>query len=207
MKPCLVPLLALAACTVAFAAPPSNERQRERGRSATAFDFSATAYPQSNLPGLPGSSATTRLAASLTQTLPRDFLVRASVNTQYSPGEVALQDSLAPAPTTALRLMANRDALRDGGLGSNVELYSPDLCLGAARHCRALLYYDRNALRTNRALNGQLRSRNVGSAGIGVRMKLDRNSSMQLDFGRVVRSDVMPDDARSRLTLRYGYAW
>ena len=30
---------------------------------------------------------------------------------------------------------------------------------------------------------------------------------MQLDLGRVVRSDIMPDDARSRVTLRYGYAW
>ncbi|MGW8393723.1 hypothetical protein [Pseudoduganella sp. HUAS MS19] len=202
MKPCLVPLLALAACTGALAAPPGTERVY----NAPALDFSATAYPQSGLPGLPGSTPTTRLAASLTQTLPRDWLVRASVNTQYSPGDVTLQDRLAPAPLTALRLMANRDRLRDGGLGSNVELYSPDLC-GSGRHCRALLYYDRNALRYNRASNGQLRSRSVGSAGIGVRMKIDRNSSMQLDYGRVVRSDVMPDDARTRLTLRFGYAW
>ena len=203
MKPCLVSFLALLACTGALAAPPAAERARH----APALDFSATAYPQSGLPGLPGSTPATRLAASLTQTLPRDWQVRASVNTQYSPGEVSLQDRLAPAPTTALRLMAHRDALREGGLGSNVELYSPDLCLGASRQCRALLYYDRNALRYNRALNGQLRSRSVGSAGIGLRMKVDKRSSMQLDYGRVVRSDVMPDDARTRLTLRYGYAW
>lgn len=202
MKPCLVLILALAACDDALAAPPDTVKH-----NAPALDFSATAYPQSSFPGLPGSTPTTRLAASLTQTLPRDFMVRASVNAQYTPGEIALQDSLAPAPTTALRLMANRDTLRDGGLGSNVELYSPDLCLGAARHCRALLYYDRNSLRYNRATNGQLRTRNVGSAGIGVRMKLDGKSSLQLDLGRVVRSDVMPDDARSRLTLRYGHAW
>lgn len=204
MKPCLVSLLALAACSAALAAPPSTHRELER--SAPSLDFSAVAYPQSGLPGLPGSAATTRLAATLTQALPRDWLVRASVNTQYSPGQVTLQDSLAPAPMTALHLMANRDALRDGGLGSNVELYSPDLCPGV-RMCRALMFYDRNALRYNRASNGELRSRSVGSAGVGVRMKLDGHSSMQLDFGRVVRSDVMPDDARSRLTLRYGYAW
>jgi len=205
MKSYLASILACAACSGALAAPPGTQRVPER--TAPAFDFSATAYPQSSLPGLPGTTPTTRLAASLTQSLPRDFIVRASVNAQYTPGDVALQDSLAPAATTALRLMANRDSLRDGGLGSNVELYSPDICLGAGRHCRALLYYDRNALRYNRASNGQLRTRNVGSAGIGVRMKLDRNSSMQLDLGRVVRSDVMPDDARSRVTLRYGYAW
>lgn len=201
MKPCLAILLALAAPVAAQAAPPTA------ARAAPSLDFSATPYPQSDLPGLPGSSPTVRLAASLTQSLPRDWMVRASINTQYSPGAVSPQDSLAPAPMTALRLMSNRDILRDGGLGSNVELYSPNLCAGLHRKCRALLFYDRNAVRYNRTTNGELRSRSVGSAGIGVRVQLDRNSSMQLDYGRVVRSDVMPDDARNRLTLRFGYRW
>lgn len=200
MKSRIVPLV-LAACTAAQAAPPPA------GPTAPALDFSATTYPQSDLPGLPGSAPTVRLAASLTQALPRDWLVRASLNTQYNPGALSPQDSLAPAPLTALRLMSNRDILRGGGLGSNVELYSPNLCAGLARQCRALLFYDRNAVRYNRSTNGELRSRSVGSAGIGLRLQLDKNSSLQLDYGRVVRSDVMPDDARNRLTLRFGYRW
>jgi hemolysin activation/secretion protein len=201
MKSSLATLLALAACTAAQAAPP------DPGRAAPSLDFSATAYPQSNLPGLPGSLPTVRLAASLTQTLPRDWLVRASINTQYSPGELSLQDSLAPSPLTSLRLMSNRDVLRDGGLGSNVELYSPNLCAGLFRKCRALLFYDRNAVRMNRNLNGELRSRSVGSLGVGMRMQLDKGMSLQLDYGRVLRSDTLPDDGRNRLTLRFGYRW
>ena len=201
MKPRQVPILALAACCGALAAPPSAERD------APSLDFAATTYAQSALPAMPGSSPTVRLAASLTQSLPRDWLVRASINTQYSPGQPSLQDRLAPAPLTALRLMSNRDVLRNGGLGSNVELYSPNLCAGANKYCRALLFYDRNSMRYNRNLNGQLRSRSVGSVGVGVRMQLDKGMSMQLDYGRVVRSDVLPDDARNRLTLRFGYSW
>jgi hemolysin activation/secretion protein len=205
MKRCLMFVLALAACPAALAAPPATGQGA--GRDAPVLDFSATAYPQSDFPGVPGSSSTVRLAASLTKSLPRDWLVRASINTQYSPGEPSLQDSLAPAPTAALRLMANRDVLRDGGLGSNLELYSPNLCAGVLRKCRALVFYDRNSFRYNRATNGELRTRNVGSLGAGVRMQLDRRMSLQLDYGRVLRSDIMPDDARNRLTLRYGVTW
>lgn len=204
MKPCLVSILVLAACSAVQAAPPTV---RAVGRDVPSLDFSATAYPQSDLPGLPGSSATIRLAATLTKSLPRDWEVRASINTQYSPGQPSLQDSLAPAPLTALRLMANRDVLRDGGLGSNVELYSPNFCAGVMRKCRGVLFYDRNSVRYNRSTNGELRTRSVGSLGIGMRVQLDRGMSLQLDYGRVVRSDLMPDDARNRLTLRYGYSW
>lgn len=205
MKLCLMPILALAICQSVLAAPPANGR--DPLRDTPVLDFSATAYPQSDFTGQPGTSSTVRLAASLTKSLPRDWIVRASINTQYSPGEPSLQDSLAPAPLTALRLMANRDVLRDGGLGSNLELYSPNLCAGVLRKCRALMFYDRNSFRYNRALNGELRTRNVGSIGVGMRMQLDRRSSLQLDYGRVVRSDIMPDDARNRLTLRYGVTW
>jgi len=38
-------------------------------------------------------------------------------------------------------------------------------------------------------------------------MLTGKRSSLQLDYGRVVRSDQMPDDDRSRLTLRMGYRW
>ncbi len=205
MKLRLMPVLALAASVAAHAAPPAAGR--DATRETPVLDFSATAYPQSDFTGQPGSSSTVRLAASLTKSLPRDWMVRASINAQYSPGVPSLQDSLAPAPLTALRLMANRDVLRDGGLGSNLELYSPNLCAGVLRKCRALLFYDRNSFRYNRATNGELRTRNVGSLGVGMRMQLDRRTSLQLDYGRVLRSDIMPDDARNRLTLRYGVAW
>lgn len=204
MKPhCMTPVTAVAAALAASLACAGAAAQAPRER--VAFDITSAQYPVSDLSGKAGASATVRLAASLTQTLPRDWLVRASVNTQYSQGDLTLAQTFMPPPGTALNLMARRDVLRDGGLGSNVELHSPNLC--GLLSCRALVYYDRNFIRYNRNLNGQLRSRNVGSAGIGLRMQLQRGMDVQLDYGRVVRSDVMPDDARNRLTLRFGYRW
>lgn len=204
-------LVGLAVLTIAcgnLAADPLRaERERDRA-PATVFDLSASQSKLSDWPGNPNlNNVTVRMAATLTQSLPRDWLVRASVNTQYNSGDLTLQDALAPPVYTSLNMMRDRDVLRDGGIGSNVELYSPNLCASFLRKCRALLFYDRNYIRYNRNYSGQLRSGRVGSVGLGVRMPMDRHSSLQLDYGRVVRSDQMPDDARNRLTLRMGYTW
>lgn len=193
------------ACGTLAAAPLRAERERT---PATVFDLSASQTKLSDWPGNPNAqNVTTRLAATLTHSLPRDWQVRASVNTQYNSGDLTLQDTLAPTAFTSLRLMRDRDVLRDGGIGSNVELYSPNMCASLLRKCRALVFYDRNYIRYNRNYAGQLRSGRVGSVGFGVRMQMDKRSSLQLDYGRVIRNDQMPDDARNRLTLRFGYSW
>jgi len=206
--PRLVAMAALAiACGNLAADPLRAERERDRA-PATVFDLSASQSKLSDWPGNPNlNNVTVRLAASLTQSLPRDWLVRASLNTQYNSGDLTLQDALAPPVFTSLNMLRDRDVLRDGGIGSNVELYSPNLCATFLRKCRALLFYDRNYIRYNRNYAGQLRSGRVGSVGFGVRMPMDRHSSLQLDYGRVVRSDQMPDDDRNRVTMRWGYTW
>ncbi|MTW11507.1 hypothetical protein GM658_12950 [Pseudoduganella eburnea] len=206
--PRLVGMAALAiACGNLAAAPLRAERERERA-PATVFDLSASQSRLSDWPGNPNANnVTVRLAASMTQLLPRDWFVKASVNTQYNSGDLTLQDALAPPVFTSLNMMRDRDVLRDGGIGSNLELYSPNMCASLFRNCRALMFYDRNYIRYNRNYAGQLRSGRVGSIGVGVRMLTGKRSSLQLDYGRVVRSDQMPDDDRSRLTLRMGYRW
>jgi hemolysin activation/secretion protein len=189
------------ACGTVTAAPPQGERD------PLSVDFSALPPTTSTLPGPPNNNVTLRLAATLTRSLPRDWLVKASVNTIYSSTGLTLEQTLAPSAATSLHLLAQRDYLRDGGFGGNVELHSPDLCSAMLRHCRALLFYDHNYIRYNRNLNGQLRSGSVGSVGVGFRMQLNKGSNLQFDYGRVVRSDQMPDDARNRLSLRLGYSF
>jgi len=206
--PRLVGMAALTiACGTLAAEPLRAERERERAPS-TVFDLSASQSKLSDWPGNPNlNNVTVRLAATMTQSLPRDWLVKASVNTQYYSGDLSLQDTLAPPAFTSLNMMRDRDVLRDGGIGSNLELYSPNVCATLLRNCRALMFYDRNYIRYNRNYAGQLRSGRVGSLGVGVRLLTGKRSSMQLDYGRVVRSNQMPEDDRSRLTLRMGYTW
>jgi len=206
--PRLVGMAALAiACGNLAADPLRAERERERA-PATVFDLSASQTKLSDWPGNPNSNnVTLRMAATMTQSLPRDWQVRASLNTQYNSGDLTLQDTLAPTVFTSLNMMRDRDVLRDGGIGSNLELYSPNMCATLLRNCRALMFYDRNYIRYNRNYAGQLRSGRVGSLGVGMRILTGKRSSMQLDYGRVMRSDQMPEDDRNRLTLRMGYTW
>ena len=206
--PRLVGMAALAiACGNLAADPLRAERERERA-PATVFDLSASQTKLSDWPGNPNSNnVTLRMAATMTQSLPRDWQVRASLNTQYNSGDLTLQDTLAPTVFTSLNMMRDRDVLRDGGIGSNLELYSPNMCATLLRNCRALMFYDRNYIRYNRNYAGQLRSGRVGSLGVGMRILTGKRSSMQLDYGRVMRSDQMPEDDRDRLTLRMGYTW
>ena len=206
--PRLVGMAALAiACGNLAADPLRAERERERA-PATVFDLSASQTKLSDWPGNPNSNnVTLRMAATMTQSLPRDWQVRASLNTQYNSGDLTLQDTLAPTVFTSLNMMRDRDVLRDGGIGSNLELYSPNMCATLLRNCRALMFYNRNYIRYNRNYAGQLRSGRVGSLGVGMRILTGKRSSMQLDYGRVMRSDQMPEDDRNRLTLRMGYTW
>lgn len=202
-------LAGMVALTIACGNLAADPLRAERERApATMLDLSASQSKLSDWPGNPNlNNVAVRLAASLTQSLPRDWLVKASVNTQYYSGDLSLQDALAPPAGTSLNMLRDRDVLRDGGIGSNLELYSPNVCASLLRNCRALMFYDRNYIRYNRNYAGQLRSGRVGSLGVGVRLLTGKRSSMQLDYGRVVRSNQMPEDDRSRLTLRMGYTW
>ena len=202
-------LAGMVALTIACGNLAADPLRAERERApATMFDLSASQSKLSDWPGNPNlNNVAVRLAATMTRSLPRDWLVKASVNTQYYSGDLSLQDALAPPAATSLNMMRDRDVLRDGGIGSNLELYSPNVCASLLRNCRALMFYDRNYIRYNRNYAGQLRSGRVGSLGVGVRLLTGKRSSMQLDYGRVVRSNQMPEVDRSRLTLRMGYTW
>lgn len=171
------------------------------------LDVASFQRQSSDLPRTPGNNQTLRLAATLTQSLPRDWLVSASFSTQYSPDSVSQQDILAPSVSSWMTLGSKRDYLKDGGFAGSLELHSPNLCATWLRTCRAVLFYDRNYVKYNREMLGQLRSGSIGSVGIGVRMQLRQRMNLQLDAGRVTRSSLMPDDARARVSLRLGYSF
>lgn len=157
-----------------------------------------------DLSGVGARFSIVRLAASLTKALPRDFKLRASVNSQYSRDT---QFSAAPLASRSGRF-AERGGFNDFGLAANVELYSPDLCGAYAwGQCRAVLFYDKAYLKRNREMAGVLRSRPIGSLGFGLRMQISNNANLQFDYGRVVRSDVTEPNDKARLHIRLGVSF
>jgi len=207
----LVGMAFASACSIVAAAPPQTDAAAAQAIAdespQLSFDMAAYQRAQNDFAGPPNINATLRLAATLTQSLPRDWLVSASVSTHYNSGEITHEDLFAPSAATTLALMAKRDYLKDGGFGRSVEVRSPNLCAIWMRTCRAVMFYDRNYVKFNRDFAGQLRSGHIGSVGVGIRMQMRPGMNLQLDAGRVTRSSLLPEDARSRVSLRLGYSF
>jgi len=212
LRLCHIAGMAIAsACSAVLASPPQTDAalaQSSLANPQLSFDLAAYQRASNDFPGPPNNNnVTLRMAATLTKSLPRDWMVSASLSTQYSPQDLTQQDLFAPASNTTLFLMTKRDYLKDGGFARSVELRSPNLCTTWLRTCRAIMFYDRNYIRYNRDYGGQLRSGTVGSFGVGVRMQVRQRMNLQLDAGRVTRNSQMPDDARARVSLRLGYSF
>lgn len=167
-------------------------------------------------PGASTSYSIVRLAAALTRQLPADFQVRAGVKGQFT-GDALLPGEQFGAGGAGggmlVRGFRERAIANDSGLAAHVELYSPQLCGEFARwQCRALVFYDKGYFRRNRGLEGelggtQLRSTSVRSVGVGLRVSVSSNVDLQLDYGRVVRSSIVPQQDKNRLHVRLGMTW
>lgn len=169
-----------------------------------------------DLSGVGARYSIVRLAAGLARSLPRDFLLRATVHSQYSSpsvygGQYSAQSGAGEGGGDGT-LLSGRAGARGGrndfGLAGNVELYTPDLCGALAwRPCRALAFYDKAYIKRNRELAGGLRGGAIGSAGFGLRLQVRDNANLQFDYARVLRSGLTERADRSRLHVRLALAF
>jgi hemolysin activation/secretion protein len=158
-------------------------------------------------PGAEAGYSIVRLAASLTRQLPRDFQVRAAVNGQYTRDALVPGEQVGVGGGAQVRGFSARDLANDSGLTANVELYSPQLCGTARWQCRALVFYDKGLVKLNREQNGELRTKSIGSVGVGIRVNISRDVDMQVDYGHVLRSSQMPQQDKNRLHVRVDLSW
>lgn len=162
-------------------------------------------------PGASPNYSILRLAGQLTRDLPSDFQVRAGLRGQYT-SDVLLPGEQFGAGGAGGGLLVrgfnDRALARDSGLAAHLELYSPEWCGAYVRwRCRALVFYDKGYFRSNRDLPGELRSNTVRSIGVGVRMNIYKNVDLQVDYGRVIRSSIVPQEDKNRLHVRLGMRW
>lgn len=161
--------------------------------------------------GASASYTILRLAGQLTRNLPSDFQVRAGVRGQYTSDVLLPGEEFAAGGaggSLLVRGFSDRALAHDSGLAANVELYSPELCSGIVRwNCRALVFYDKGYFRNSRDMPGELRSNTVRSVGIGLRMSISKDVDLQVDYGRVVRSSLVPEQDKNRLHVRIGVRW
>lgn len=149
-----------------------------------------------------------RLAATLTQALPKDMQLRAILNGQYSSDALVPGEQFGAGGAGSVRGFDAREVANDKGIAGNLELYSAPLCRDASWQCRVLAFYDHAYTARNHALPGEYRRAWISGAGVGLRLQFARNVDLQVDVARALHADTTltrPGDMRvhARLGLSF----
>lgn len=156
--------------------------------------------------GAKAGYSTLRLSAGVNQVLGQDWQWRALVNGQYTPDALVPGEQFGIGGAATVRGFAEREVANDNGANLNLELYTPSWC-GNGYQCRALAFYDAGWVRRNHALPGELTSSAIGSAGLGLRILLNRYANVQLDYAHVVNPGQTARRDGNRLHFRVALSY
>jgi hemolysin activation/secretion protein len=148
-----------------------------------------------------------RFSAALTRRVGNDWMARLLMNGQLSRDALVPGEQFAAGGNASVRGFDERAVSLDSGVFTNAELYSPNLCSAGGRwQCRALGFYDAATGTRNAALPGEVDNTTLGSVGIGARVSLGEQASIQLDYGHVVEAGVTTG-GRDKLHVRFAFAY
>ncbi len=147
--------------------------------------------------GAPSNYGLWRFGISHSQTLPADWQLRLLFNGQWTADALVPGEQFGAGGAASVRGYSERAVADDQGSVGNIEIYTPNLCgdaSTAARQCRLLAFYDRGTVRHNNALPGERTDATLAGAGVGVRVGLGKQVSLQMDVGQA----LMDSDTQSK---------
>ena len=136
-----------------------------------------------------------------------DWQTRVLANGQFTPDALVPGEQFGAGGATSVRGFDERALSMDSGLGLNLELYTPNLCVRSGWQCRLLAFYDTAWGKRNHALPGELRSTAIAGAGIGLRFAIGGAASVQVDYGNAVREGALKGAGKDKLHVRVGLAY
>ena len=157
--------------------------------------------------GAKAGYSTLRLSASHAQVLDNDWQWRALFNGQYTPDALVPGEQFGVGGAATVRGFLEREVANDSGANLNLELYTPNWCGDGGYQCRALAFYDTGWVRRNHALPGEIDSMAIGSAGLGLRILLNRYANLQLDYAHVVNPGQTGRRDANRLHFRVALSY
>lgn len=149
-----------------------------------------------------------RYTANYAQTLPKDWQMRLGMTGQHTRDALIPGEQFGAGGASSVRGFSEREFSNDYGVQINAEIYTPNLCSttsGTTMQCRMLAFYDAAQLERNFALTGEVASSSISSAGLGLRMLVDRYLNMQLDYGRALSGTggSLKDRLHFKLNMSY----
>ncbi len=155
-----------------------------------------------------------RLRLERNQRLPLGFTLTLKAGGQLSSGNLLRSEQFSLGGATTVRGFVESAADGDHGWLASAELVTPaisplELCgVTAVRdELRLLAFIDSGAVGSSDRLPGEPSSRDLVSAGLGLRYALGSNLSVRFDYGWQIVSDNVfdPDNSRAHLSIFLSY--
>lgn len=150
---------------------------------------------------------TLRFSGATSRVLAGDWQLRGLVNGQYSADVLVPGEQFGIGGASSVRGFDEREISNDYGLNLNLEMYTPNWCGSDTYQCRALAFYDTGWARRNQPLPGELAGTTIASAGLGMRVFLNRYASVQVDYAHVVNAGATGRHDANRLHFRLGLSY
>ncbi len=142
-----------------------------------------------------------RVGGSYLRVLPRDWQARVSTSAQFTADRLVPGEQFGLGGMDSVRGFLEREIANDRGIRSGIEIYTPDLNLGADAgfRSRALAFFDYGYMARNGALPNEIRAESISSFGLGLRAFYRDVMSLRIDFGRVHQGGGLQNTGDMRL--------
>lgn len=151
-----------------------------------------------------------RYNAAYSRALPQDWQMRLALSGQFTPDALVAGEQFGIGGAASVRGFDERDVASDKGHLFNAEIYTPNFCAGiksAVVQCRAVGFYDAGRVKSNSVQPGEVARASLASVGVGLRVGVDKNISLQMDYGHIVDSGIARLEGDERLHVRLGLSY
>jgi hemolysin activation/secretion protein len=161
--------------------------------------------------GAPAGFRVVRFSGGYAHTLGNDWQARLVVAGQWSPDALISGELFGAGGHNTVRGFGERAIAGDTGHLVSAEIYTPNLCSAMqtfAMKCRALGFLDAAHVRRHHAQPGDPYAKaSIGSVGLGVRMNIEKNLTLQMDVGHVLDGGDTRSKGDSRLHVKLAVSY
>ncbi|MFZ6720917.1 ShlB/FhaC/HecB family hemolysin secretion/activation protein [Undibacterium sp. Ji49W] len=151
-----------------------------------------------------------RYGVGFSRVLPAAWQLKLMLSGQYTRDSLVPGEQFGAGGASSVRGFTERALANDYGTLISAEIYTPNLCASftaSFTQCQLLGFYDAAHLSRNKALPGEPSSSSLASVGIGVRLAMSRAMSLQMDYGKSLKTpdELSKDDRRLHVRLGVNY--
>lgn len=130
-----------------------------------------------------------RYGAKLRLDLPADWQLSLNGAGQYTRDRLVWTEQFTLGGARSVRGFREADVANDKGYGLSAQMQTPELCAGSLPYgalCRAVGFYDAGRVARNGALPGEELRSSIASIGLGLRLTVGQDASINIDYARVI---------------------